>query len=196
MPVLSVAWPPAPLTTERLVLRKPEASDRSGLIELLCSEDVRRFLGGPRPREAVEAMPEVPADHPGVFAVERDGCFVGAVTIDRRDPDRLGHLDAAGGELEVSYAFLPAYWGQGLAFEAVEAALEWARNRFPEEPVLLVTQVANARSMALAARLGFTEHARFVEHGAEQWLGVRWPTGREAPAISATMPHGLRPPLP
>lgn len=37
---------------------------------------------------------------------------------------------------------------------------------------MLYTQTANARSMRLAAKLGFTELERFEAYGAEQWFGV------------------------
>ncbi|MFD9213040.1 GNAT family N-acetyltransferase [Streptomyces sp. NPDC059544] len=49
-----VAWPPAPITTERLVLREPEARDRAAFIELLASPKVHTYLGGPRPRDELE----------------------------------------------------------------------------------------------------------------------------------------------
>jgi RimJ/RimL family protein N-acetyltransferase len=169
-----VVWPPEPVTTERLVLRQTQAGDRPAFVEMSCSDEVRRFLGGAEDRELVEReTPEVPGAYPGVFAVELDGRCIGAVIIERRDRDRPGHVDPAGGELEISYLLLPAAWGRGLAFEAVAAALEWTWSRFPGEPVLLCTQIANERSLALAKRLGFSEIARFAEHGAEQWLGVR-----------------------
>jgi RimJ/RimL family protein N-acetyltransferase len=42
-----VAWPPAPIKTERLVLRGPEARDRSALIELFTSPEVGTYIGGP-----------------------------------------------------------------------------------------------------------------------------------------------------
>lgn len=171
-----VNWPPEAIRTERLLLRPTKGGDRPGYIELLCSEDVRRYLGGPRARDAVEAaVPEVPGVYPGLFAVDFDGRFVGAVTIERRDGNRVGHLKGSSDELEVSYAFLPDSWGRGLAAEAVAAVLDWAWNCFPDEPVILCTQVANVRSMALATRLGFSETETFEEHGAKQWLGVRWP---------------------
>src|SRR6516225_4847898 len=47
-----VAWPPAPIKTERLVLRESEARDRAAFIELFASSDVHTYLGGPRPRGA------------------------------------------------------------------------------------------------------------------------------------------------
>ncbi|SEF21069.1 hypothetical protein SAMN05421837_101702 [Amycolatopsis pretoriensis] len=41
----------------------------------------------------------------------------------------------------------------------------------------LRTQTANAASMRLAAKLGFTEVERYEDYGAEQWLG-RWSPDR------------------
>jgi hypothetical protein len=35
-----VAWPPAPIRTERLVLRESEARDRAAFIELFASPEV------------------------------------------------------------------------------------------------------------------------------------------------------------
>ena len=40
---------------------------------------------------------------------------------------------------------------------------------------MLFTQTANARSMRLAAKLGFTEVERYEAYGAEQWFGMRSP---------------------
>ncbi len=40
-----VAWPPEPIRTERLVLREPEARDRSAFIALLASQEVHTYLG-------------------------------------------------------------------------------------------------------------------------------------------------------
>jgi hypothetical protein len=48
----------------------------------------------------------------------------------------------------------------------------WFASQLPGEPVVLFTQTANARSMRLAAKLGFTEVERFEAYGAEQWFGM------------------------
>ena len=177
MPELGpVAWPPAPILTERLVLRATEARDRSAYVDLLSSEQVHAHLGGARSRDELErAVPRVPGSHAGVFAVELAGAMVGTVTFDRRGAERPGHVRVEGDEVEVGYLFLPEAWGHGYATEAVGAALGWLREELPGEPVLLCTQAANAPSVRVAARLGFTEAGRFEEFGAEQWLGVLRP---------------------
>ncbi|MEV6009953.1 GNAT family N-acetyltransferase [Streptomyces sp. NPDC051976] len=170
-------WPPAPIATERLVLREPLARDRTTFVELFASPEVGTYVGGARPRDALErAMPEIPGLRPGVFVVECDGAMVGMVSFDRRDAERLGHIRRDGGEAELGYMFLPRAWGHGYATEACAAALGWFATALPGEPVVLSTQTANIPSMRVAEKLGFTEVARFEDYGAEQWLGV-WEAG-------------------
>ncbi|MEV7042567.1 GNAT family N-acetyltransferase [Amycolatopsis sp. NPDC051061] len=163
------AWPPAPIKTERLVLRESEARDRATFIELFASPEVGTYIGGPQPRDALErATAEVPGRRPGLFVVELDGAMIGMITLDPRDEKE--HVRP---ETELGYLFLPHVWGHGYAAEACAAALGWFARARPGEPVVLCTQTANDRSMRLAAKLGFTEVERFEAYGAEQWLGAR-----------------------
>ncbi|MFF7675363.1 GNAT family N-acetyltransferase [Actinacidiphila glaucinigra] len=169
-----VAWPPAPIRTERLVLREPGARDRAAVIELLASPEVGAYIGGARVRDELErTVPEVPGRRPGFFVVDLDGALIGTITLDRRDAERPGRVLPGAGEAELGYLFLPEAWGYGYAAEACAAALGWFAGAFPGEPVVLCTQTANSRSVRLAEKLGFTEVERFEEYGAEQWFGVR-----------------------
>ncbi|WP_354644581.1 GNAT family N-acetyltransferase [Kitasatospora camelliae] len=172
-----VAWPPAPIRTERLVLRQSEARDRAGFVALFASPEVGTYVGGARSREEVEdTMPEVPGRRPGVFVIDLDGQMIGMVTLDPRAAERRGHIRPDGGETELGYLILPEAWGRGYAVEACAAALDWFAGAVPGAPVVLSTQTANERSMRVAEKLGFTEVDRFEEYGAEQWFGV-WPSG-------------------
>ncbi|MGW0785500.1 GNAT family N-acetyltransferase [Streptomyces sp. NPDC002913] len=169
----SGTWPPAPITTERLVLREPEARDRKAFIELFASPEVGTYIGGPRPRDELErTVPEVPGRRPGLFVVELGGAMIGMITLDRRGAERPGHVRPEAGETELGYMLLPKAWGRGYAAEACAAALAWCAEALPDEPVVLCTQSANDRSMRLASGLGFTEVERFEEYDAEQWFGV------------------------
>ncbi|MGH8881858.1 MAG: GNAT family N-acetyltransferase [Stackebrandtia sp.] len=168
-----LAWPPAPITTERLVLRGSEARDRAAFIELFASPEVGGYIGGPQPRDELErSVPEVPGQRPGCFVVELAKAMIGMITLDRRDAQRPGHVRPDAGEAELGYLFLPSAWGHGYAAEACAAALDWFADALPGEPVVLSTQIANDRALRLAARLGFTELERFEEYGAKQWFGV------------------------
>ncbi|MFB7281079.1 GNAT family N-acetyltransferase [Streptomyces hydrogenans] len=168
------SWPPAPIRTERLVLRESGAADRAAFVELFASPEVGTYVGGSRPRDELDrAMPEVPGRRPGLFVVERDGAMIGVVTLDRRGADRDRRVRPEGGETELGYLFLPHAWGHGYAAEACAAALGWFAVTLPGEPVVLTTRTDNDRAVRLAAKLGFTEVERFEEYGAEQWFAVR-----------------------
>ncbi|MET8563753.1 GNAT family N-acetyltransferase [Streptomyces flaveolus] len=169
----AVAWPPAPIKTERLVLREPEARDRAAFIELYASPEVHTYLGGPRPRDELEhEMPEVPGRRPGSFVVELNGVMIGQILLRRAREHRR---PTAVGKADLGYLLLPRAWGFGYATEACAAALDWFDGVLPGEPVVLTTQTANVVSMRLAAKLGFTEVERFHAWDAEQWLGLRSP---------------------
>ena len=169
----TVAWPPEPISTDRLVLRAPEARDRTAFLELLASPQVHTYLGGPRRRDELEReLPAVPEQWPGSFAVDRDGTMIGQILLRRNPPDRR---PSAAGKIDLGYLFLPQAWGLGYATEACTAALNWLDDVLPGEPVVLVTQSANLASLRLATKLGFTEVERFEAWDAEQWLGMRTP---------------------
>src|SRR5690242_8998921 len=72
-----VAWPPAPIRTERLVLRESEARDRAAFIELLASPEVHTYLGGPRPRDEDEGDAGTPPRR-------ARRCSAGSPTVGRR----------------------------------------------------------------------------------------------------------------
>ncbi|TCC24389.1 GNAT family N-acetyltransferase [Kribbella sindirgiensis] len=166
-----VAWPPEPIKTVRLVLRAPAARDRATFVELLASPEVHTYLGGPRPRDELErTLPEVPEQWPGSFVVELDGAMIGQILVRTATEHRR---PAAAGKADLGYLFLPRAWGHGYAAEACAAALAWFDDTFPGKPIVLTTQTANANSMRLAAKLGFTEAERFQAWDAEQWLGLR-----------------------
>lgn len=172
-------WPPAPIRTERLVLRQTEARDRPTIIDLFASPEVGTYVGGPQSREELErTAPQIPGQRFGFFVIELDGAMIGLITLDRRGADHPGHVRPEADETELGYMFLPHAWGQGYALEACSAVLDWVAGVRHGEPIVLCTQALNYPSLRLAGKLGFVEVERFEDMGAEQWFGVRYPPPR------------------
>jgi RimJ/RimL family protein N-acetyltransferase len=167
------------ITTARLRLRKAHDADIDGLIELQTDPQVRAHLGGPRPRSVIEQYFEANgisavAGKPGTYVIadrETDR-LIGTLVLGRRSADLPGHVTEEGAELELSYLLRREGWGAGLAFEAATALLRAAADELPDQPVLLVTQTANERSLKLATRLGFQRVGTFEAYDAEQTLAA------------------------
>jgi RimJ/RimL family protein N-acetyltransferase len=83
----------------------------------------------------------------GLWHVARksDGAAIGLCGLLKRD-----HLP----DVDVGYALLPEYWGQGYAFEAVSATLQHATRKFALTRVIAVVSEANAASIRLLEKAG------------------------------------------
>lgn len=173
-------WPIDPIITERLTIREALSSDADTFARLLMDPDVRAHLGGAVAAEDVaDRVERMPGR--GVFLVETSAAStpIGLVHVGRHRT----------GAIELSYEFVPEMWGRGYALEACRPILRWARDRVAQGgPVIAVTQVANARSVALLTALGMSERERFVEFGAEQVLLVT-PDLRRATCICESELH-------
>ncbi|TPG25617.1 GNAT family N-acetyltransferase [Mycolicibacterium hodleri] len=141
--------------------------------------DVRAYLGGAQSRAAFardldEAGVPAATDSAGSFVIadRHTDAFLGTVSLTRRGVHRPGHLRPCGEELELAYTLNRPFWGRGVAYQAASAVLGAAAVELPDEPVIIVTQSANARSLNLARRLGFEPVMTFEEFDAQQTLAV------------------------
>jgi RimJ/RimL family protein N-acetyltransferase len=73
------------------------------------------------------------------------GCPVGICGLMKRD-----YLDAA----DIGFAFLPAYWGKGYAYEAANAILNFAKADLGLKRILATTRPENIASQKLLEKLG------------------------------------------
>jgi RimJ/RimL family protein N-acetyltransferase len=92
----------------------------------------------------------------GLCAVELkdSGCPVGICGLMKRD-----YLDAA----DIGFAFLPAYWGKGYAYEAANAILNFAKADLGLKRILATTRPENIASQKLLEKLGL-RFERLMRH--------------------------------
>ncbi|KZL26956.1 Acetyltransferase (GNAT) family protein [Pseudovibrio sp. Ad37] len=70
--------------------------------------------------------------------------------------------------MEVSYEFLPEYWGQGYAEEALNAFLPFAMQELNLTSLLAETQLQNIRSIRLLQKLGMQQTRQLERFGEQQ----------------------------
>ena len=140
------------IETRRLVLRPPAAADRAAWTAFLADAEAARFIGGVQgPHGAWRNL----AMMIGAWELDGFGMFSVIEKASGRWIGRIGPWRPEGWPgPEIGWALAPAFWGRGYATEAAEASMAWARDRLGWRRVIHLIRPENARSLALARRLG------------------------------------------
>jgi RimJ/RimL family protein N-acetyltransferase len=143
--------------TPRLLLRPLTLYDASFVLELMNQPSYHRFIGDRGVRDTAGALNYIQTRF--IASYEKHGYGLYAVVM-------LGTATLAGicglvkretlPQPDLGFAFLPAYWSQGLAREAAQATLQHARKTIGLKQILAVTHPENEASMRLLQKLGFT----------------------------------------
>ncbi len=156
---------PPILTTERLVLRAHTPADLDDSLAMWGEPEVVRFITG-RASTREEVWSRI-LRYVGQWKLMGYGYW----TIRERATDTFigeggfSHLmrdfePPFGDDPEVGWALRASAQGQGYAFEAVSAMLEWGETLFKGQAKRCLISPGNAASLALAHKLGFREYAR------------------------------------
>jgi RimJ/RimL family protein N-acetyltransferase len=158
----------APLIeTERLLLRSFAADDLNAHAATLGDEQVMLHIGG-KPLNREDAWRRLLSSvgmwqlmGMGAWAVERksDGRMVGHCGFFQFERDMRPSIL---GEPEMGWILDRSVHGQGIAFEACHAALEWAETAIGAESYPAIIDLENIASMKLAERLGFVRQGDAV----------------------------------
>jgi RimJ/RimL family protein N-acetyltransferase len=143
------------LETDRLTLRHLSTGDAEFILELLNEPSFIRYIGDKQVRTFDDARAYV-LNGPvksyetygfGLNLVElkSEGTSIGICGLLKRDtlPDP-----------DIGFAFLPAYWNQGYAFEAAAAVMKHAHASLGVEIVLAITSPDNQASAKLLGKIG------------------------------------------
>ena len=144
------------LETERLSLRRITVDDAQFILTLLNEPSFLRYIGDKKVRNLEDARQYI-LNGP-TASYERHGFGLNLVELrDSHTPIGMcGLLKRE--ELpdpDIGFAFLPAFWNKGFAFEAAAAILNDARERLRLERILAITSLDNDASIKLLERLGF-----------------------------------------
>ena len=142
---------PPTLTTEHLTLRMPRLADFEPRADF-ASSNRSIWEGGPLDRASTwrifaSEVGQWPLMGYGPFSVDDrvTGAYLGEVGI-----YHPSHYP----EPELGWFVIPAAEGRGVAAEAALCAMHWARHTFGWDRLVNYIAPGNARSIALALRLG------------------------------------------
>lgn len=156
------------LRTDRLCLRRIQASDISTLIDLWCDPDVTKHLGGPRDREKIKPLFEEDIENP--FAHEYDlwpveelatNEVVGYCGLLEKEVDGKD-------EIEINYIFKESAWGKGFAKEIGKGIIEYAFNVKKLDRLIALIKPENKASEFVAKKIGMKYEKEVIRPGGEK----------------------------
>jgi RimJ/RimL family protein N-acetyltransferase len=143
------------LSTERLVLTELDDDDAPFILELLNDPEWIRYIGDRKLRTLDDARTYLRNGPIAMYAREGFGLYRTALAHDDTPIGLCGLIRRpALDDVDIGFAFLPAYRGCGYALESAAAVLDHAQALGLPRVVALVSP-DNDRSAALLARLGF-----------------------------------------
>jgi ribosomal-protein-alanine N-acetyltransferase len=153
------------ITTPRILLKPAVAGDEADMFALWTEPLVCRFFWDNEPPEqqvatATIAASEQQFQHTGLgqwTAFDRKNDMIiggaGLLTVENPLYDR-DILPQSGDQVELNFAFLPAYRGQGYGTEVVRAMLEYGRQVSTGRAVFALVDIANVASARALEKAG------------------------------------------
>jgi RimJ/RimL family protein N-acetyltransferase len=162
-----------PRSTARLTLRHFTTDDAAFIVQLLNDADFIRYIADRGVRTLDDARNYIRntplasyARHGfGLYAVQlkSSGEVIGMCGLIKRDtlPD-----------VDIGYAFLPQYRGQGYALEAAQATLQHARDDIGLSRLIAIVDPMNEASVRLLKKLGMSFERTMRWHEDDSELAV------------------------
>lgn len=143
------------LETERLFLRRLSSANSEFILELLNQPSFLRYIGDKAVRNTDDAINYIQTGP--VASYERFGFGLYLVELkDTAVPIGMCGLLKRDSlpDVDVGFAFLPAYWSRGYAFEAAAAVMNYGREVLGLRRIVAITSLDNEASMRLLGKLG------------------------------------------
>lgn len=144
------------IETARLALRQLTNDDAAFILELVNDPDWLAFIGDRRVHNLDDASAYITNGPLAMYAAQGFGLYlvelkatgapIGMCGLIKRD-----FLE----DVDIGFAFLARYRGQGYAFEAAAATLAYAADALGRERVVAIVAQENHRSARLLEKLGF-----------------------------------------
>ena len=143
------------LETDRLILRWLEPGDAAFILELLNQPSFLHFIGD-RGVGTIEEARKYIRQGPGrSYAEQGFGLYMVELKDDLKPIGMCGLLRRETLEdVDLGFAFLPQFWGQGYAYESTKAVLAHGKADFDLKRIVAVTASDNQAAIRLLEKLG------------------------------------------
>lgn len=144
------------IETERLALRRLTIDDSEFILELLNDPDWLRFIGDRGVRTLDDARSYISKSLVAMYERFGFGLYLTELKSDGTPTGICGLIKRDSLEdVDVGFAFLPKFRGQGYAYESAAAVMEYGKRAFGLTRLAAITSADNDVSGRLLEKLGF-----------------------------------------
>lgn len=152
--------------TNRCRISNIKDNDYEDVRKLYFNKKVREFLGGIVDKEKYDDNFKnmMDANDNSLYWVIRHidtNEFVGLVSIDKHHDDL---------NTELSYQFIPEWWGKGYAEEVIKKVINYAFKNLKLKKIIAETQSANIASCKLLKKVGMDIEQSVQRFGCQQYI--------------------------
>lgn len=135
------------------------------VLRLWKNEEVRKFLGGTPSNEHIENYFKkmIESNNDFYFVACTEANTIGLISVDTYHD---------GINFEISYQFLPEYWGNSFAYSSILLVFDYIKSKTSIHVIYAETQYKNLRSKALLKRLGMVELGKIERYNEEQVIYI------------------------
>jgi ribosomal-protein-alanine N-acetyltransferase len=145
------------LETERQILRWLSAEDAAFILELVNDPAWLQFIGDRGVRTLEDARDYILTGPVAMYHREGFGLYLVELKQSATPIGICGLIKRVGLEdIDIGFAFLPAYCGQGYAYESASAVMIYAQDTVGLNRFVAITAPDNQRSIALLTKLGLS----------------------------------------
>lgn len=167
--------PASIVETVRLSLRRFDARDAPFVLTLLNEPSWIENIGDKGVHTVADAERYIANGPLAMYERTGFGLYLVALKPTAEPIGMCGLIKRDGlDDVDIGFAFLPVYWGQGLAHEAASAVLGYARSTLRLSRIVAIVSPGNIRSAALLARLGFADEGTKRMPSGEQLRLFAW----------------------
>lgn len=154
------------IETDRCTLQLLSLDDIEEASKVYTNSDTRKYLGGVIPKEYAINRLNRSVKKKNIFyfwsvyycvRLKETGEFIGLISI--TPYHNLLYK-------ELSYQFLPDFWGKGYAYETILSLIQHYKDKLFR--LVSETQTANKKSCTLLEKLGYKLHKKLERFGCEQ----------------------------
>ena len=143
------------LETENLTISEINTGDAEFILELLNDPDWIRFIGDRGVRTKKEAARYILAKHVKSYLKFGFGLYRVKLKNNEHPIGICGLVKRDGlDDVDIGFAFLPAFRRNGYAYESATAMLEYAKDVLEIERIVAITSLDNENSGKLLEKLG------------------------------------------